>query len=140
MASQSPTYLASKIYGEIAYWLAIVGVAISLVGCIILLTHYHENATCTLSALIKGDPPHEILASCLQITSFNIKYVIKAGKTIGLQLDLIGLFIFGLAVTISIVIASGFMLKDRVISYGIISIVLALILILSMLGLITVYL
>jgi len=139
MASQSPTYLASKIYGEIAYWLAIVGIAISLVGCIILLTHYPENATCTLSALIKGDPPHEILASCLQITSFNIKYVIKAGKTI-LQLDLIGLFIFGLAVIISIVIASGFMLKDRVISYGIISIVLALILILSMLGLITVYL
>ncbi len=141
MTARSSLHSISRIYGEIGYWLAIIGIAIALIGCLIMLVSNYSNVSCVLNKLLNGDSPKSIQLYCSQGISYGLKNLPLISKpNINIQLlEDLGLILFGTAAIIGILITSVVMFKNRIMIYGIVSTALLLILLLSMLGFVTLY-
>lgn len=132
---------ASRAYGEVSYWLAIVGIAVALVGCIIATVNNPGEVACTVNKLLDGDPPHIIQSYCLQNInhgSVGIVNVTRYSLEAQLSLEYLGLMLFGAAAVIGVLVAGVLMLRNGSMIYGALAMVIALMLLLSMLGIITI--
>ena len=57
------------VYGEIAYWLLIIGVIIAIVGSVIYMaTQGYVDKTCLLDRLWQGDDIHTIWGECAGVS------------------------------------------------------------------------
>ncbi len=123
-------------YGEIAYWLTIVGMIVAITGTAIYLTGTSLlDAGCTLNLLWKGKSIHEILKECGSIEELSghwyFGYLPK-----GDAIAMLGIAICSMAAVIGMWVAFGLTIKERDYKYALFALIVVLILTMCVTGII----
>jgi hypothetical protein len=104
---------AGVIYGQIAYWMVLVGMVIILIGAIICLSsNSNLQSTAVLDELWKGSSPSAVWEKCAGISGPLSGFWYLNALTGGENIAMIGIVISGLAAVIGMWGASVTMLHN----------------------------
>jgi len=123
-------------YGELAYWLTIVGMVVSIAGTVIYLTDSGLlNARCTLDLLWNGKSIHEIIEHCGTVGELSGHWYLSHLPK-GDAIAMLGISICSMAAVVGIWVACVFTARERDYKYVFFAFVVALILTLCVTGVI----
>ncbi|AGK60368.1 hypothetical protein Asulf_00336 [Archaeoglobus sulfaticallidus PM70-1] len=128
--------LAGVVYGEIAYWVVLIGTIISLIGVMMILTtdSNYIDSNCLLSGLWGKEKPSEIWEKCAGGHPEGHWYLSRLSTGDGIAM--LGIALSCLAAVIGVWASSFAMLRDKEILFFIFALVTAIILTASATGII----
>ena len=105
--------LSGIVYGEVAYWMALVGVIISIVGMGMYFTSEtnYVNSKCLLSSLWAGKDAHTIWEECAKNVPHSHWYLEKLNTGDGVAM--LGIALSCLAAVIGVWLSFLTMLKEK---------------------------
>jgi hypothetical protein len=130
--------IAGIIYGEIAYWLVIIGMLVAIAGSAMYLTAGgYVDQTCFLGHLWKGDDVHTIWEECAGVSEVPHGHWYIGMLSYGDAVAMLGIAIGCFAAVIGMWGAFLGMLRSKESIYIIFALIVAIILLLSALGIIS---
>ncbi|AEA46460.1 DUF1634 domain-containing protein [Archaeoglobus veneficus] len=130
--------LAGVVYGEIAYWMVIVGMVIAIAGSFIYLTSGgYVDSECLLAHLWAGADVHTIWEECAGIDEVPHGHWYLGMLGYGDAIAMLGIAIACLAAVVGMWGSVAAMFKEKEMLFAVFALVVAVILTLAAMGVIT---
>ena len=128
--------LSGVIYGELAYWVVLIGMIVSIIGVSLILTtdKNYIDSSCLLNNLWAGNSPSEIWERCAGTHPEGHWYLEKLGTGDGIAM--LGIAFACLAAVLGVWASIFALIKDREHLFVVFAFIVAIILTASALGII----